>query len=107
MHPWDIKGSDDTKLEAWLKLLPEDYCFAIYDEMRQTVVCITPVSYFDATGTMYKDSIPMFHILPAYLIETFEGIYETDKSANDVYRDMLAAGFVHNAKFQSFMEGGL
>jgi len=107
MYPWDIKGGDDNTLKAWLKLLPEDYYFAIYDEMRITVVCIVPAAYFDATGIMYRDSIPVFHILPQYLIETFEGIYETNKPATEVYNDLLTAGFIHDVKFQSFMDGSL
>jgi|ERR1700722_4034485 len=103
MAPWELRGSDEALLPYWLKLKPEDFYFAIRREVGTTIVCITPGEYYDASGRMYPDSIPINRFLPQYLVETIEGIYETETELSTVFEDLVLAGFINNHDFQSFI----
>lgn len=104
MNPWELKGSDEAILPYWLKLKPDDFYFAIKREGNATIVCIAPGAYYEVSGQMYIDSMPINGILPHYLIEILDGIYETNNSLSKVFEDLLEIGFIHNKEFQSYIE---
>lgn len=101
MKPWESNDNKD-----WLDLLPKDFYFALecQNDLKYTIVYIVPVEYYDAHGYMYEHSFPITNILPIYLEEILEGVYETDLSFNFVKKDLVGKGFIHNSYFQAHIE---
>jgi hypothetical protein len=111
MKPWEViiergkKPSDEVLLPLWVDFRPSDFYFAaLYSEtLESTVVYITPGEYFEKTGFMFYDSIPIVHFLPEYLTEIYESVYETTANVDYVRINMINRGFVNNLKFQEFI----
>lgn len=104
MAPWELRGSDESLLPYWLKLKPEDFYFGIRRDGNKTIVFITPGEYYDVGGRMYPDSMPINRLIPNYLVEILESIYETSEPLSRVFEDMLLIGFIHDSDFQSYIE---
>ena len=94
----------DYSLSDWLKLNPGDFYFALHNESGTTVVFVVPVSYFNAYNKMYDESMPLFEILPNYLIETMECVYETDRTTSEVFMDLTEIGLLFSDVFQKYTD---
>jgi hypothetical protein len=114
MNPWDNIDEDldpdeiDNLLAPlWEKFKPKDFYFAICysDAVAKNVVYITPATFFDKTGFMYPDSMPIRHLLPDYLIEVYKSIYVSNANIDYSRIDLQTKGFVNNWKFQEFVAG--
>jgi len=116
MKPWHIKLTSGKKVEdsfivpLWAPFKPRDFYFAIRNIMEEgktvVVVYIAPREYYDNSGRMFHDSMPILHHLPTYMEETSEGVYEADQGINShkVQNDFLRLGFEHNHYFQSYID---
>lgn len=107
MKPWALKTEtrrpdDSFTIPLWAPYKPKDFYFAIIweDETKTTVVYIVPGDYYDLTGKMFDDSIPIIQYLPSYLEEVSECEYETTKPMTEVQRDMTKLGFMNDHYFQ-------
>lgn len=113
MKPWDYyqvgqkpsKAFDEFIVPLWGKLWPKDFYFAYHysDECNSTIVYIAPVEYFDNNASMFDDSMPIMHLLPNYLEEIMECVYEVSGKP-DIEKDMKRLGFVHCHFFQRYID---
>lgn len=116
MKPWEIEipknhdasSVDHITIPLWNKFKAKDFYFAMQhnkdDDKIITIVYITPAEYFEENAYMWTDSIPLMHLIPNYLIEIMESIYETEAHPDKVLGDMLAIGFVRDNNFQKFID---
>jgi len=112
MKPWEIINSspnespdDKLLLNSWKRFKQQDFYFALHTDQKSqhTIVYLCPKEYFDTTGWMFEDSIPIVHLLPDYLEEVLEAIYETSHPKDRVLRDLCSRRFVWGSKFQDFV----
>lgn len=86
---------------------PQDYIFAIVkQDGLGWCAAITPKKYFEKTGYMYDQHLPV--IIPDWFDE-MEGYYTPEvefKTPEDMYVDLCSKGFVPDVTFMSFMSSG-
>jgi hypothetical protein len=110
MKPWELnKNNKRVADEFYIPLFdlykPKDFYFAVIweEDVKTTIVYIVPADYYDLSGKMYEDSMPIVQHIPPYLEEVSEGEYETHTPILKVQHDMVKAGFVHNMFFQRYI----
>src|SRR5258708_6773525 len=113
MKPWDIKGnfdgrgsSDAFTMPLWEKFDPTDFYFAlrVESDVNMTIACFVPAEYFDLSGKMFYDSMPITKHIPPYLEEILPGMYEADIPIHEVRRVLLDRGFTYNHFFQKVVD---
>lgn len=110
MKPWSIKSvgkkpADSFIIPLWEPYKPKDFYFAILIVDNITIVYIVPSEFYNSTGAMFNDSMPIIQHLPSYLVEILEGVYEVEHVGyNIVKQDLLNKGFVNNDFFQKYIE---
>lgn len=84
---------------------PADYAFVVsYDEdFEATIVAIVPIEYFESTGFMYDQFMPVEDMLPDVFSSAEEGVYEFDGSVELAEATMEALGFKRHEGFTNFM----
>ena len=84
---------------------PSDYAFvASYDEdFEATIVAIVPIEYFESTGFMYDQYMPVEVALPDAFTTAAEGIYEFQGNVDLAEATMEALGFKRHEGFTNFM----
>lgn len=113
MKPWDVrftnkKPSDAFLIPLWKDFLPKDFYFTAAakerdNKRRYTKIYVVPIGYFDLTSCMYFDSLPIINILPIYIEEVSDCIYETYYNPEYVINHMEELGFVRNIYFDNFV----
>src|SRR5271165_937444 len=110
MQPWEFSSpfTEEYLIAQWATLKPEDFCFALImnDTGKDAHVCIVPSLYFINHAHMFNDSMPITHMLPSYLIEVQNSVFEVvgKTPTSTVYSDLLDIGFIHVKLFQNFIE---
>lgn len=111
MYPWDIRGTGDRKptdeftVPLWARFEHKDFYFTSHyqKDTKVTIVYIVPAEYFHKTGLMYDDSMPILHLLPPYLEEIMEGIYETSYNPDYVIHNLSTLGFSRSRHFDNLI----
>jgi hypothetical protein len=104
MKPWESPEPDEDILEEWESTHTRDYYYATLTSLRgKTLVFVVPIDVFNETAYMYANSIPIRHIIPGHLTEIAASVYETRITERVVSLDMLQRGFIHDEKFQAFV----
>jgi hypothetical protein len=110
MRPWLVKTNnknvaDSFYIPLWAPYKPKDFYFAVIweEDVKTTIVYIVPADYFDLSGKMFEDSMPILQYLPTYLEEVAECEYETHTPILEVQRDMVKIGFIHHMGFQRYI----
>jgi hypothetical protein len=102
----DPPYSGDEYIELCEKSSPSDFYFAVRGDMEivdVTMVALVPKVYFHKHGCMWDQHISVESILPDDLFEAMESVWETERDAEDVRKDLLARGFEENDKFNQLM----
>lgn len=97
----------DYSISDWQKLNPDDFSFALHNDSGTTVVFVVPTVYFDAYNRMFDESMPLYDMLPSYLIETMECVYETDRTTSEVFMDLTEIGLVFGEAFQTYTDASI
>jgi hypothetical protein len=82
--------------------VPSDFYFSVMREDDNdpfTLVSIVPKLYWEENAYMWDQTMFLDHILPPDLSESMECIYDSDRSVEEVRKDMLARGFLENDAF--------
>ena len=104
-NKWDCES--DPFDDLMKKAIPSDFYFRV-DHVDDPVVItsITSVSvvarvYFKKRGYMDDCSLPIEHLLPDYLGESMESVWDClDSSKEKVRQDMLDKGFIENEELE-------
>jgi hypothetical protein len=86
---------------------PSDFYFDVKADLEvcsgYTMIAIVPKLYFHKEGYMWDQSMNLNHILPDDLSEAMESCWDSERSAEEVRKDLLARGFEENAKFTALV----
>lgn len=108
MKPWESPQPDEDIIDAWEAIHTRQLYYATTSHkeggMTKTFVFIVPGDFFDETGFMYANSMPIVPLLPVYLDEIADNVYETAIRENLVSLALMQLGFIHDPKFQTFIE---
>lgn len=111
LKPWELYADENFNpteeqiVESWAKFEPKDFYFAyIEHDSHCCIVYLAPKEYFRLYKGSFPDSMAITHILPDYVIETFEGMYEANKNQFYVIQDMAMRGFNWNNHFQKWVD---
>jgi hypothetical protein len=110
VKPWELEYeerfiSDEDFIKSWVSFEPKDFFFALQEEEPGiTLVYLVPKELFNYTGYLFWDSMPIVHLLPEYLVEIFESIYEADETQSNVMKDMISMGFIFSNRFQKLID---
>jgi hypothetical protein len=110
MKPWALKlndrADDNFTVPLWEHYKPKDFYFATQweEDVKSTIVYIVPADYFDVSGKMFSDSMPIVQYLPSYMEEVSECEYECKVPILNVQHDLLMIGFTHNQSFQRYID---
>jgi hypothetical protein len=104
MKPWESPQPDEDIVDKWEQTHTRDYYYAtLITKRNRTLIFVVPIDVFNDTAFMYDWSMPIRHILPGYLTEIAPSVYETLFVERHVSLDMLQRGFIHDGKFQAFV----
>jgi hypothetical protein len=113
INAWDIKFNpaeayevtDQKRWPHWREMVAHDFYFAVIppNEYASTMVFICPIKYFESNQDMIRESMPINHLVPLYLVESMEAIFETDFSEEMVKNDLIKKGFLSNDAFTDYV----
>ena len=114
MQPWNVNvaSSEDCAIETerralWNGMQEKDFFFTVLEGDEQqnfaTTVFFVPIDYFEEHHKMLSVSMPIMHLVPEYLTETFEGTFETKFNSVMVSNDLLRRGMVKASRFNNYI----
>lgn len=90
----------DLYEELQKKLKPEDLYFSVdsvnFDGLK---VYFTPKEYTDVSNHWFDQELNIKHLLPKYMQDQYsESLFscDTDKSKEEIIKDLKEMGFIHN-----------
>jgi len=87
---------------------PSDFYFSVKEDMSFTngftFIAIVPKLYFVSEKCMWDQSMFLEHILPEDCSEAMESVWDCERSADEVRKDMLARGFEENEEFSKLVD---
>ena len=103
--PWEMVEPDEDIIPVWERCATREFYYATGLQIGgKTLVFVVPADFFNAEGLMYGWSMPIVPLIPMYLQEISPSIYETSLCERQASLDMLQRGFIHDNKFQDFIE---
>ena len=85
---------------------PSDFYFAVMQEPNYnnlTTVAMAPKAYFNAEGYMWDQHMMIERILPEDFGEDMESVWSSERSAEEVRRDLLSRGFEESVNFTALV----
>lgn len=107
MKPWSDEAYDleqDQWDRLWDSVEPNDFYFACYEDYDGVNVAITPIEYFDREGYVSDQTPHIEHLLPDYMFEIMESLWESEKSMEETRNDLLSRGFIESEKMRQLCE---
>lgn len=89
-----------------LNSVPSDFYFHIMPDQEDGGFCIialVPKAYFLKEHYMWDQSMPLDHILPSDFSESMESVWDSERSFEDIRKDLLTRGFEENKKFSQLV----
>lgn len=118
MKPWELSttaNNEEYLLREWARLKTTDFYFASVSDggrntphatvMPPTTAYLTPTKFFLEHEHMYRESMPISHLIPkGLLIERLPSVFYSLSLRYEVTNALYNAGFVFSSKFQTFAE---
>lgn len=74
------------------------------DAEDEVMVVICSIEFFDSHGYVYDRHLGINHLLPDFMSECGECLFDTTKSVEETRQELLARGFVESENFSEFCD---
>jgi hypothetical protein len=83
---------------------PSDFYFDLLDDNGITIINLSPKLFFDKNECMFDQPMYLEHILPDDFGDEMENVWSSERSIDEVRKDLLERGFMEEPKLTNMSD---